>query len=83
MGNIVELCAAQLYPSPIIYLGFTMCLTRDYKLIPQKELIQDCALEHGIDFQKLNECASSDDAVGIGMLRDSVKRSIDVCFIPA
>jgi hypothetical protein len=53
-----------------------MCLTRDYKSIPQRSLIEDCSLEHGIDFSKLNECAVRDDGgFGMGMLRDSVRRS--------
>lgn len=78
LGNIIELCSAYLYPDPKIYLGFTMCLTRDYPHIPEKGLTEDCALEHGIDFEKLNECASSDDAIGLGMLRDSVKRTSEV-----
>lgn len=81
MGNIVELCAAYLYPEPRIYLGFVMCLTRDYNDIPQEELVQDCALEHGIDFDKLNTCSSSDDGFGIGMLRKSVTRSKEVWLL--
>lgn len=78
MGNIIELCAAYLYPKPRIYLGFVMCLTRDYDEIPEEELVQDCALEHGVDFDKLNACSSSDDGFGIGMLRESVTRSKEV-----
>ncbi|TVY46189.1 hypothetical protein LOCC1_G003092 [Lachnellula occidentalis] len=78
LGNIIELCASSLYPDPKIYLGFTMCLTKDYQDIPQKSLLEDCALEHGIDFEKLNECATRDDGgFGMGMLRDSVRRSTD------
>lgn len=78
MGNIIELCAAKLYPSPKTYLGFTMCLTRDYKSIPQKSLVEDCALEHGLDFDELNECSLEDyGGTGVGLLRDSVRRSID------
>ncbi|KAI1802779.1 hypothetical protein F4811DRAFT_381433 [Daldinia bambusicola] len=78
MGNIIELCARNLYPDPKIYLGFTMCLTKDYKMIPQRELVEDCALEHAIDFEKLNDCAARDDgAVGMAMLRESVQRSAD------
>ena len=81
MGNIIELCAASMYPDPKIYLGFTMCLTRDYQDIPQRSLVEDCALEHGIDFGKLNECVGRDDGgFGIGMLRDSVRRSTEVCL---
>lgn len=76
LGNIIELCAQNLYPDPKTYLGFTMCLTRDYNEIPQRSLIEDCALEHAIDFADLNECATKDDgAFGVGMLRDSVRRS--------
>ncbi|KAI2613935.1 uncharacterized protein GGS25DRAFT_516793 [Hypoxylon fragiforme] len=79
MGNILELCAHHLYPDPKIYLGFTMCLTREYKLIPQRELVEDCALEHAIDFEKLNDCAAKDDgAFGMAMLRESVRRTADV-----
>jgi hypothetical protein len=79
MGNIVELCAANLYPDPKIYLGFTMCLTRDYQDIPQHDLMADCALEHGMDLAKLDECAVRDDGgFGVGMLRDSVRRSTNV-----
>ncbi|KAI1336243.1 hypothetical protein F5Y15DRAFT_419029 [Xylariaceae sp. FL0016] len=80
MGNIIELCAQNLYSDPKIWLGFTMCLTKDYQHIPQRELIEDCALEHAIDFEKLNECAARDDgAFGMGMLRSSVQRSAEVC----
>ncbi|KAI1118835.1 hypothetical protein F5Y14DRAFT_446646 [Nemania sp. NC0429] len=66
MGNIIELCAHQLYPDPKIWLGFTMCLTKDYQDIPQRELVEDCALEHAVDFEKLNECATRDDGAFAG-----------------
>jgi hypothetical protein len=79
MGNIIELCARELYPDPKINLGFIMCLTKDYKHIPERALIEDCALEHAIDFQSLNECATRDDgAHGMEMLRNSVARTADV-----
>lgn len=78
MGNIVELCAAELYPDPKLYLGFTMCLMKEYQHIPERSLIEDCALEHSLDFAKLNECATRDDGgFGMGLLRDSVRRSKD------
>ncbi|KAK3994911.1 hypothetical protein QBC44DRAFT_211880, partial [Cladorrhinum sp. PSN332] len=78
LGNIIELCAQKLYPDPKIYLGFTMCLTKDYRHIPQRELVEDCALEHAVDFDELNECATKDDgAFGMGMLRKSVKRTAE------
>ncbi|KAH7353613.1 hypothetical protein B0T11DRAFT_331535 [Plectosphaerella cucumerina] len=55
MGNIIELCAAKLYPDPKINLGFTMCITRKYRDIPEQSLIEDCALEHAIDIKALND----------------------------
>lgn len=76
LGDMVELCAADEYPDPKIYLGFTMCLTREYERIPERSLVEDCALEHGIVFEKLNECVSRDDGgYVVGLLRDSVERS--------
>lgn len=82
MGNIIELCAAHLYPDAKIHLGFTMCLTKDYHEIPERTLVEECALEHGMDFKKLDECAVKDDgAFGLDMLQASVRRSKEVCFI--
>ncbi|KAL2114773.1 hypothetical protein VUR80DRAFT_83 [Thermomyces stellatus] len=78
MGNIIELCAFELYPDPKISLGFTMCITRDYENIPGRELVEDCALEHAIDVKALNDCAMRDNgAHGLDMLRRSVIRSSD------
>ncbi|KAI9171236.1 GILT-like protein 1 [Paramyrothecium foliicola] len=82
LGNIVELCARELYPDPKTNLGFIMCLTKDYSHIPERTLVEDCALEHAIDFQALNECATRDDgAHGMDLLRKSVKRSADVSIL--
>ncbi|PVI02507.1 hypothetical protein DM02DRAFT_612902 [Periconia macrospinosa] len=79
LGNIVELCAASEYPNLKTYLGFTMCLERNYHLIPQQDFLEECALEHGMSFEKLNDCMSKDDgAYGMGMLRDSVTRSANL-----
>ncbi|CAM1511367.1 Fc.00g088800.m01.CDS01 [Cosmosporella sp. VM-42] len=78
MGNILELCARELYPDPKISLGFIMCLTNDYDQIPQRALVEDCALEHAIDFKALNDCAAKDDGgYGMKLLRDSVQRTAD------
>jgi hypothetical protein len=80
MGNIIELCARELYPDPKINLGFIMCLSRDYSEIPERSLVEDCALESAIDFQQLNDCAVREDgAYGLSLLRDSIKRTADVC----
>jgi hypothetical protein len=79
LGNIIELCAQELYPDPKSFLGFTMCMTRDYRHIPQRSLVEDCALEHALDFDELNRCATKDDGgYGVGMLRSSVRRSSEV-----
>lgn len=76
LGNIIELCAADLYPDPKIYLGFTMCLTKQYSDIPDRTLVEDCALEHGISMAKLNACAVDEDgAMSVDMLKDSFNRS--------
>lgn len=76
LGNMIELCAASVYPDPKQYLGFTMCMFNDYKNIPDKHLVMDCAAEFGMDFEKLNECVSRDDGeFGMDLLRDSVERS--------
>lgn len=38
-----------------------MCLTREYQKIPERALLEDCALEHGIDFERVNKCTSNND----------------------
>jgi hypothetical protein len=78
LGNMLELCAAYHYPNPKIYLGFTLCLFKNYRRIPQQDYVEDCALEHGISFSTLNKCVTAtadDDGVGLDLLRDSVQRS--------
>ncbi|KAF2204658.1 hypothetical protein GQ43DRAFT_428762 [Delitschia confertaspora ATCC 74209] len=78
LGNILELCAAHVYPDPKIYLGFTMCMSRNFDDIPKKDLVEDCALEHGMDFDKINHCVSQDDgAYAMDLLRKSVERSAE------
>jgi hypothetical protein len=79
LGDITMLCAASSYPDPKLYLGFTNCLTTEYKEIPSRSLIEGCALEHGLNFAVLNDCMSRDTgAYGMSLLRDSVKHSSDV-----
>lgn len=78
LGNILELCAQHLYPDPKIYLGFTMCLSRDYQHIPERELVEDCALEHGVDMYKINKCAADDEgSLAHEMLKTSFNRSAE------
>jgi len=74
LGNLIQLCAAKVYPDPKLYLGFAFCMISDYPDIPKRDLVEGCALEHGLDFQKLNSCIS-DEGDGIDLLRASVERS--------
>lgn len=39
--------------------------------------MHDCALEHGLDFDRINDCVSNDDGRGVRMLRESVERSAE------
>jgi hypothetical protein len=79
LGNILQLCAAKIYPDPKQNLGFAMCMEKRYELIPQRSLIEECAAEYGLEFGKLNDCASKEDgSFGVGLLRDSVQRSLNV-----
>jgi hypothetical protein len=76
LGNIISLCAAYLYPnSTEISLGFVNCLVSSYERIPSRPLVEHCALEHGVDFEKLNHCASGQDEKAIDMLKKSFERS--------
>jgi hypothetical protein len=77
LGDMLELCAARLYPGdPKRHLGFAMCLSRRYDLIPQRELVERCAATQGVAFERLNQCASGEHgASGMDMLRKSVQWS--------
>lgn len=75
---MILLCAAELYPDPIISLGFANCLVSDYDDIPDRALVEDCALEHGMDFAKVNACIGDDDGAAVELLRASVERSEEV-----
>ncbi|MCJ1311300.1 hypothetical protein MMC25_004971 [Agyrium rufum] len=59
-------------------LGFANCLISSYKEIPSRELTEECALEHGVDFAALNACSSDEgEQGGYELLRNSVIRSRD------
>jgi hypothetical protein len=75
LGNIILLCAAHLYPSPKLHLGFANCMISDYPDIPARSLVENCALEHSLDFDKINACISDEDAYGINLLRQSIEYS--------
>lgn len=74
LGNMILLCAAELFPPPILSLGFANCVIAEWKKVPERSLIESCALEHGVSFEKINNCIS-DEGKGIELLRDSVQRS--------
>ena len=75
LGNMLSLCANNLFPNnPKISLGFSTCLIMSYKRIPSRDLVQSCALEHGIDFEDLNNCVS-EEGKGLDLLEASIKRS--------
>ena len=77
LGNMMMACAAQLYPDDVkISLGFSTCLILSYQKIPQKELVQGCAMEHSVDFEKLNDCIS-EEGHGLDLLESSVEHSAD------
>ncbi|KAF2861831.1 hypothetical protein K470DRAFT_256672 [Piedraia hortae CBS 480.64] len=77
-GNIIELCAAQINPDPKTILGFTMCMYLQYPLIPNRELVESCALQHWIPIEKLDECTSRDNGeFGMSLLRKSVAKSAE------
>lgn len=72
---MLELCAGDLYPDkPVISLGFSTCLTLSYSKIPSRELVESCALEHGVSFEDLNGCIS-EEGKGLDLLMQSVERS--------
>ena len=75
LGNMLGLCANDLFPNnPKISLGFSTCLTMSYRRIPSRDLVENCALEHGISFNDLNACIS-EEGKGLDLLEASVKRS--------
>lgn len=56
-----------------------MCLTKEYEKIPERELLEDCALEHGMDFQKINKCTTDEDGqLAVDRLKASFKHSASV-----
>ena len=75
LGNMMGLCAHELYPNNTkISLGFSTCLTMHYERIPSRDLVESCALEHGVAFDDLNACIS-EEGKGLDLLAASVERS--------
>ncbi|KAL3478590.1 hypothetical protein BJX99DRAFT_223971 [Aspergillus californicus] len=99
IGNMLMLCAANLPFPPegsaartptVRSLGFATCLISSYPDIPDRILVEQCALEHGIDFDALNECVSQQDddpnkgpqvkgpLSGVSLLRKSARHSAEL-----
>ncbi|KAL4946338.1 hypothetical protein BDV06DRAFT_208810 [Aspergillus oleicola] len=101
IGDMLMLCAANLPFPPdqesdrkgqtptVRYLGFATCLISSYEEIPDRTLVEQCALEHGIEFDALNECVSQQDdnpnkkqgdrpLSGIALLRESARHSAEL-----
>lgn len=77
LGNMLSLCANNLFPTnPKISLGFSTCMIMSYQRIPSRDLVQSCALEHGVPFDDLNACVS-EEGKGLDLLEASIKRSED------
>lgn len=75
LGDMIALCAGDLYPKDsVISLGFSNCLVSSYPKIPSRELVESCALEHGVSFDDLNGCIS-EEGKGLDLLEQSVERS--------
>jgi len=47
----------------------------DYPNIPDRTLVENCALEHSLSFEEINDCISNEDVHGINLLRESVEWS--------
>ena len=75
LGNMLCLCAISLFPkNPVVSLGFSNCLILSYPQIPNRDLVESCALEHGIEFGELNSCIS-EEGKGMELLESSIERS--------
>ena len=73
LGNELILCAQSRYDAKRS-LGFAECLISSYERIPDRQFVEACALEHGVDFEELNQCVS-DEGKGEDMLLASAMRS--------
>lgn len=83
--------AASFPKIPIVRsLGFANCMVSSYEYIPDRNLVENCALEHGVSFEAVNDCMSrvmenppSEDnnpkkASGLSLVRRSFQHSMDV-----
>lgn len=72
---MLSLCANNLFPDNAkISLGFSTCLIMSYQRIPSRDLVESCALDHGIPFEDLNACIS-EEGKGLDLLEASIRRS--------
>ncbi|KAK6335484.1 hypothetical protein TWF696_002258 [Orbilia brochopaga] len=80
LGNILELCAYEKFKAdPKKWLGFTNCMSQDYRNIPDTTLMENCAREYGMDPKVLSDCAASTESKeGVELLRTSARRAMSL-----
>ncbi|KAB8274861.1 hypothetical protein BDV30DRAFT_237186 [Aspergillus minisclerotigenes] len=75
-GNKLLVCSEKHAESISDALDFNTCVLSDYERVPDEGFIEECAQEHNIDYQKISDCANSEE--GLELLISSVERSVAV-----
>ncbi|OGM47349.1 GILT family thiol reductase [Aspergillus bombycis] len=57
-------------------LDFNAFVLSDFERVSDKGLIEECAQEHNVDYEKIGDCANSEE--GLELLISSVARSVAV-----
>lgn len=70
-GDILEVCAARLFPENYKYLDFYTCINKNYRKLP--EGWEACATSSGVDVAKLKACYEGAD--GKKFLAESIKKA--------
>lgn len=74
-ANKLLVCANKLSNTDGNALGFATCVLSDYQRVSETGLIQECAKEYNLDYERLNNCADTD---GLELLTSSVDHSVAV-----
>ncbi|KAF7174008.1 hypothetical protein CNMCM5623_006266 [Aspergillus felis] len=75
-GNKLLICAEKYAGSISDGLAFVNCVLSDYERVPEPKLIEECAWEHGIDYDQIKTCADGHE--GRNLLISSVEHSVAV-----
>ncbi|MFH1435155.1 MAG: hypothetical protein ABIJ56_05530 [Pseudomonadota bacterium] len=70
-GDIVQLCAAKVYPDDHRYMDIVACMVKDFKNIPHNWAA--CASKSGLDTADMEGCVSRDE--GKALLAASIEKS--------